>query len=626
MAGDKSEGGVPDGALPMKERSRSRKAKPAKAAVPSNSGAGAAKHVANELSPVKAGGTHGRRTTPTGTPTGVENSSSTSGGRTSPYAHSINGNSDSHESAAPSAHNNSAASPLPIALDAESKRARWHDWWLRHALAYMMIAGFLALLYWGRQPGVVLLVFVCQGFIYKELVSIAIIASKETQMPGFSLFYYYWFGVCAYYMYTKTLQVHIVAALTGSTSAALTAGASPLLDEDDPSFLQAQANEGLNATLNSALAEGGAAAFSAYGGSVGGTMGEALFSSGMAGVRAYPALVSVPLRALAVVITQYVPIAFALYVLGFMAFVISLRQRRNFKYQFSQFAYCHIALATVVVQSTFLLANAYRGLIWFLLPIGLVVVNDSFAYIFGFFFGRTPLIKRLSPKKTWEGFVGGAISSFVFAVMVTGAIQALSDDSGLKQSMLCPVERGLGFKAPHCDMSTVFEGLYVPHPLSSYSWMGWLSSPSLAPSSALSGDAAPLVSPGFLRLLLGPIASYIGSLRMSRMQLHGLALAAFASAVAPFGGFFASGFKRAFKVRRQSTNGVSCEQCLVTPHIAHADPFLLRPRADMSLLVAPLLYTYLPTCVLTFLCCRSRTSALPSQATAGSQTAWTARS
>jgi hypothetical protein len=31
----------------------------------------------------------------------------------------------------------------------------------------------------------------------------------------------------------------------------------------------------------------------------------------------------------------------------------------------------------------------------------MVVINDVMAYMFGFFLGRTPLI-RLSPKKTWE--------------------------------------------------------------------------------------------------------------------------------------------------------------------------------------------------------------------------------
>lgn len=36
---------------------------------------------------------------------------------------------------------------------------------------------------------------------------------------------------------------------------------------------------------------------------------------------------------------------------------------------------------------------------------------------------------------------------------------------------------------------------------------------------------------------------------MAPIQFHALAFAAFASLIAPFGGFFASGFKRAFKVK-----------------------------------------------------------------------------
>ena len=42
------------------------------------------------------------------------------------------------------------------------------------------------------------------------------------------------------------------------------------------------------------------------------------------------------------------------------------------------------------------------------MPIMMVVINDVMAYMFGFFFGRTPLI-QLSPKKTWEGFIGGGV-------------------------------------------------------------------------------------------------------------------------------------------------------------------------------------------------------------------------
>jgi len=48
----------------------------------------------------------------------------------------------------------------------------------------------------------------------------------------------------------------------------------------------------------------------------------------------------------------------------------------------------------------------------------MIVCNDVMAYIFGFFFGRTPLI-QLSPKKTWEGFIGGGIATVIFGLVVS---------------------------------------------------------------------------------------------------------------------------------------------------------------------------------------------------------------
>lgn len=47
----------------------------------------------------------------------------------------------------------------------------------------------------------------------------------------------------------------------------------------------------------------------------------------------------------------------------------------------------------------------------------MIVINDIMAYMFGFFFGKTPLIK-LSPKKTWEGFIGGGISTVILGLVV----------------------------------------------------------------------------------------------------------------------------------------------------------------------------------------------------------------
>ena len=108
----------------------------------------------------------------------------------------------------------------------------------------------------------------------------------------------------------------------------------------------------------------------------------------------------------------FIMYAFSLYVIGLVVFVLSLT-KKHYKYQFKQFALCHVVLILVVVQSSVLVSNMFRGLIWFLLPCSLVICNDIWAYIFGFIFGRTPLIK-LSPKKTWEGYIGGGLSTFFF--------------------------------------------------------------------------------------------------------------------------------------------------------------------------------------------------------------------
>lgn len=53
----------------------------------------------------------------------------------------------------------------------------------------------------------------------------------------------------------------------------------------------------------------------------------------------------------------------------------------------------------------------------------LIWMNDTFAYLSGRFFGKTKLIERISPNKTWEGTVGG----IVFTVLGALALGFLFD-------------------------------------------------------------------------------------------------------------------------------------------------------------------------------------------------------
>lgn len=57
------------------------------------------------------------------------------------------------------------------------------------------------------------------------------------------------------------------------------------------------------------------------------------------------------------------------------------------------------------------------GLFWFMFPVSLVVCNDCFAYFCGRGFGRkwikTTFLK-ISPNKTWEGFIGAFFCTLAF--------------------------------------------------------------------------------------------------------------------------------------------------------------------------------------------------------------------
>ena len=382
---------------------------------------------------------------------------------------------------------------------------RWKDWWLRFGMTLLMIFSCFAYIYITKQPGVVILVFILQGLIYRELINIAVVDSKERDMPGFRFFYYYWFFVYAYFMYIRTTYKYILSGIRGIP-------VDDVLDNSPTPATLPSLSTMLSSTSNNTTTD---------------TFGSSeTTNNDISNTTNYDNISSANeswlMNCIEFIVTRYEPITFVLCIIGFVAFVISLRQRRNFRYQFSQLAYCHMALLLVVVQSTYLAANVFHGLLWFFLPCGLVVANDSFAYVFGFFFGRTPLI-RLSPKKTVEGFIGGSIATVLYALVSTHIYTTL-EWGNTKYLMTCPVENGIGWQINHCDINMQASQLYKSYPLEDWT-IGY-------------------IFPYYLQK----------NLYLSRIQIHAVALSIFASFVAPFGGFFASGFKRAFKIKDFGTS------------------------------------------------------------------------
>ncbi len=70
----------------------------------------------------------------------------------------------------------------------------------------------------------------------------------------------------------------------------------------------------------------------------------------------------------------------------------------------------------------------------------LVWTNDTGAYLFGSKFGKHKLLERISPKKTWEGSIGGAI----FAVLGAWGLSFLIQDFTLQQWLALSVVAAIG--------------------------------------------------------------------------------------------------------------------------------------------------------------------------------------
>ncbi|KAG8746988.1 hypothetical protein FRC10_002787 [Ceratobasidium sp. 414] len=222
--------------------------------------------------------------------------------------------------------------------------------------------------------------------------------------------------------------------------------------------------------------------------------------------------------------------------ISFMLYTIGMLPKRSLKreylkQQFGLFCWVHMSLLIVVVSrlvlthfvrhrkhadlqlSHFIVNNILEGLIWFWLPASLVICNDVFAYIWGMTFGKTPLIK-LSPKKTVEGFVGAFFSTLLFGYIWATIFMRYN-------YFICPVR----------DLGTASWSNVTCQPNPVFVWREYNVWPPL-------GNA-----------LIPVLGHSLRTIPYAPFQLHALIMATFASLVAPFGGFFASGFKRAFDIK-----------------------------------------------------------------------------
>ncbi|EMR04176.1 phosphatidate cytidylyltransferase [Cesiribacter andamanensis] len=113
---------------------------------------------------------------------------------------------------------------------------------------------------------------------------------------------------------------------------------------------------------------------------------------------------------------------FLVFPLGSLIFFIKL-YKRDEKKPFTNIAFTFLGVIYVAVPFSLL-----HGVVFILgdysyqIILGLMLIiwaSDTGAYFAGTKFGKTKLFERVSPKKSWEGFIGGAATAFLMAMVIS---------------------------------------------------------------------------------------------------------------------------------------------------------------------------------------------------------------
>jgi len=114
---------------------------------------------------------------------------------------------------------------------------------------------------------------------------------------------------------------------------------------------------------------------------------------------------------------QSILLVFTPFALFFIVVILSVLSRRSSGGLMSFFAVSIIYLLIpfvffIVLQNVFIA----DGLPTLLFILAAIWINDTMAYITGSLIGKHKLVERISPGKTWEGFIGGLI--FTIGIML----------------------------------------------------------------------------------------------------------------------------------------------------------------------------------------------------------------
>ena len=116
-------------------------------------------------------------------------------------------------------------------------------------------------------------------------------------------------------------------------------------------------------------------------------------------------------------------VSYSMILAGYIAWIIQLNHSTNadFHQSLKQVAVYHLAgfFSILPVSCWMNILNEFSmGQSWALYAAMLVILNDTMAYVFGFSMGKHALLPKISPKKTWEGWMGAFCSTSLLSCLV----------------------------------------------------------------------------------------------------------------------------------------------------------------------------------------------------------------
>ncbi len=111
---------------------------------------------------------------------------------------------------------------------------------------------------------------------------------------------------------------------------------------------------------------------------------------------------------------EFRPLVLVTFIGLFLLFIVAIPIYYSRGRSFVDGAVSIFGFMYVSIPSGIFITLRQMDLIHALLIVGYTWINDSFAFFAGKLFGRHKLAPSISPGKTWEGFVGGALSSMLF--------------------------------------------------------------------------------------------------------------------------------------------------------------------------------------------------------------------